>query len=311
MKLRFGVMMARPYAILDVFTETPLEGNPLAVVLEAEGINSSDMQRIAREFNLSETVFVLPPENPAHTAKLRIFTPTKELPFAGHPTVGSAVYLAKRTLGEISEPSDIALLLEENIGLVRTGVLVQPGKTGHATFTLPSKPTFVSPTTSRVLIAEALSLHEEDIGFGKHKPAVYSAGNPFALVPLNSLDAVRHAKPDLRVWEKAFSTGDAHDAYVYCQGGETGNTSFHARMFGPFDGMPEDPATGSAVAAFAGAIMDFEKPEDGHQTYIIEQGYEMGRPSNIMLELDVEDGDLFAARIGGSAIIVSEGKLYL
>lgn len=302
---------ARPYAILDVFTEVPLKGNPLAVVLDGEGLSDEAMQAIATEFNLSETVFVLPPNASSNAASIRIFTPTAELPFAGHPTVGTAVLLAKRKIGAVDKPTDVAIALEEKVGLLRTGVVVKPGQLGHAIFTLPKKPVHVAPAVSRVYIAQALGLDEEDIGFDKHRPGVYSGGVPFTLVPVGSLDAMRQIRPDPQRWEKAFETAERDNVFVYTRGGEGTNTAFHARMFWPKAGIVEDPATGSAVAAFAGAIMDFEKPSDGTHSFLIEQGYEMGRASDIMLEIDVEDGEFFDARIGGSAVIVAEGQLYV
>ena len=300
----------RPYAIIDVFTQIPFQGNPLAVVLDGEGLTAGAMQAIAAEFNLSETVFVLTPEDAANTASIRIFTPSAELPFAGHPTVGTAVLLAKRAIGEVEQPTDMAIALEEKIGMVRVGVVVKPGRMGHATFTLPDNPVEVAPTISREDISAALGLYADDIGFDDYKPAIYSAGVPFSLVPVGSLEALKRIKPNLSAWEKAFEVAERDNAFVYARGGESENAAFHARMFWPKAGIIEDPATGSAVAAFAGAIMEFEKLSDGHHSFLIEQGYEMGRASDIMLEIDVEDGEFFAARIGGSAVIVVEGTLY-
>lgn len=300
----------RAYAILDVFTETAFQGNPLAVVLDGEGLSDEAMLKIAAEFNLSETVFVLPPQRAESTAAIRIFTPGAELPFAGHPTVGAAVLLAKRQMGEVKLPSDVAIALDEKIGLVRAGVVVKPDRSGHATFTLPQKPVQVAPAVSRVHIAQALGLDEEDIGFDKHRPAVYSAGVPFTLVPVRNLKTIQQIKVDMQAWHKAFATNGRDNAFIYTREGESGEAAYHARMFWPQAGIVEDPATGSAVAALAGAIMDFEKLAEGSHCFLIEQGYEMGRASEIMLEIDVEDGAFFAARIGGSAVIVAEGTLY-
>lgn len=303
-------MKDRAYVILDVFTDTPFSGNPLAVVLDGEGLSDAEMQIIAAEFNLSETVFVFPPEDAGNKAAVRIFTPAAELPFAGHPTVGTAVLLAKRQLGEVDQATDCAIALEERIGLVRTGVVAKPGRVGHATFTLPQRPEEVAPAVSRVHIAEALGLQEEDIGFDRHCPGVFSGGVSYSLVPVNSLDAMKRIKANAGAWHRAFATAERDNAFVYARGGTKDNAAFHARVFWPLSGMREDPATGSAVASFAGAIMKFEKLSDGTHSFLIEQGYEMGRPSDITLEIDVEDGEFFAARIGGSAVIVAEGTLY-
>lgn len=304
-------MKERPYAILDVFTKNPFSGNPLAVVFDAEGLSTGMMQTIAGEFNLAETVFVFPASDTSNTAALRIFTPKAELPFAGHPTVGASVLLAKRKLGEVKEPTDISLILEERVGPVQVGVVVEPGRTGHATFVLPQKPEHVAPAVSRLHIAEALSIHEDDIGFDQYRPCIYSAGVPFTLVPVKGLKAIESIKPNAQAWSKAFETAERDNAFIYTRGGERDNANFHARMFWPGAGIIEDPATGAAIAAFAGAIAQFEKLPDGAHLFQIEQGFEMGRPSEITLEIDIEDGEIFAARIGGSAVIVAEGVLYV
>lgn len=303
-------MKSRPYVVLDVFTDTPFQGNPLAVVLDGEGLDTPAMQKIAGEFNLSETVFVFPPEDAGNNAALRIFTPSAELPFAGHPTVGTAVLLAKRALGEVELATDMAVALEEQVGLVKTGVVAHPGRTGHATFTLPATPVEVAPAVSRVYIAEALGLHEDDIGFDKHRPGVFSGGVPFSLVPVTSVKAVQNIKPNPSAWARAFDTAERDNAFVYARGGVSDKVAFHARMFWPKAGIVEDPATGSAVAALVGAILKYEGLGDGSHTLLIEQGYEMDRASDIVLEIDIEDGEFLAARIGGSAVIVAEGTLY-
>jgi len=296
--------MKRRFVTLDVFTTRRHAGNPLAVVLESAGLDTEAMQTIAREFNLSETVFVLPPERPEHRASVRIFTPAAELPFAGHPTVGTAVWLGltDHAMGELAE----MLVLEERIGLVSCAVEVTGSHAGHAIFTLPRLPERLGEAPAPEVLAAALGLDNGDIGFGTHELAVFSAGVPYCCIPLGSREAVVKARPDLGSWDAAFGTVAA---FVYSR--ETAETGhhFHARMFAPNLGLLEDPATGSAVAAFAGAVMAYEKPEDGDHRFVIEQGYEMGRPSQITLELSVRNGALASARIGGSAVVVSEGVL--
>lgn len=304
------MIKARDYVVLDVFTETPFMGNQLAVVLDGEGLCDTQMQVIAAEFNLSETVFVFPPEDEANKAALRIFTPGTELPFAGHPTVGTAVLLAKRQLGEVDQPTDVALVLEEKVGAVRAGVVVKPGRSGHATFTLPQKPVHVAPAVSRVHIAEALGIEAGEVGFDRHRPGVYSGGVPFSLVPVANLDVIKRIKPNLAMWGRAFETGERDNAFVYTRGGENEGASFHARMFWPMAGIVEDPATGAAIASFAAAVIEFEDLGDGSHSFMIEQGYEMGRASDIVLEIDIEGGEFFAARIGGSAVIIAEGRVF-
>ena len=299
--------MARRFVTLDVFTDTPHAGNPLAVVLDSDGLDTAAMQAIAREFNLSETVFVQPPAEAGHRAALRIFTPGRELPFAGHPTVGTAVLLALRD-GAEGKASDV-LVLEEAIGIVPCAVSVKGQGTGHATFTLPRLPQETEPASSNAEIAAALGLEASMIGFGRHRPGVFSAGVPFTMVPVADLAAIGAIRLDLARWDAAMKPAAHPNAFVYCrQTAETGH-HYHARMFWPGAGIAEDPATGGAVAAFAGAIMAFDKPGDGEHRFVIEQGYEMGRPSQITLELTVAGGALVSARIGGSAVLISEGVL--
>lgn len=297
--------MTRRFYTLDVFTGQILSGNPLAVVLDAHGLDDQRMQAVTREFNLSETVFVTPPDDPAHRASVRIFTPGREVPFAGHPTVGTAVLLG------LLDPGVLKFSLNERIGPVPCEVEVQGPERGHATFTLPRLPDRVGSLPDKAALARGLGLEEVDIGFGNHEPAIYSAGNPFRCVPLRTRDAVSRACPQGEAFARAFDFGadGFTNAYVYCAEPLDPAHAFHARMFAPGLGVPEDPATGSAAAAFAGVFLDFEKPADGQHTFVIEQGDAMGRPSRITVSLDVADGRLRQARIGGQAVIVSDGQL--
>lgn len=300
-------MPARRYAILDVFTDTALAGNPLAVVLDAEGLDEAAMQAIAREFNLSETVFVLPPAEDRHRARLRIFTPTQELAFAGHPTVGTAVLLA---LGDRrAEIADaVAFGLEEQVGVVPCVVETADGR-GRARFRLPRLPESWGEEPDATALAAALNLSPSEIGYARHRPSRYSAGTQFHLVPVQGLDALARACTSAEAMVQALGPGSK--AFLYT--GETGDPahSFRARMFAPAAGIAEDPATGGGVAAFAGALMQFEPLGSGTHDLVIAQGIEMGRPSEIALQLTIEDGALRAAEIGGSAVLVSEGVLHL
>ncbi|SFU90803.1 trans-2,3-dihydro-3-hydroxyanthranilate isomerase [Methylobacterium sp. 174MFSha1.1] len=300
-------MPARRYATLDVFTDTTLAGNPLAVVLDAEGLDDVAMQAIAGEFNLSETVFVLPPSEPRHRARLRIFTPAQELAFAGHPTVGTAVLLA---LGDRrAEIADaVAFGLEEQVGVVPCVVETGEGR-GRARFRLPRLPESWGEEPDATVLAGALGLSPSEIGFARHRPSRYSAGTPFHLVPVQGLDALARARTSAEAMVQALGQG----AKVFLYTGETGEAghSFRARMFAPAAGIAEDPATGGAVAAFAGALMQFEPLGSGTHDIVVAQGFEMGRPSEIALQLTIEDGSLRAAEIGGSAVLVSEGVLHL
>ncbi len=300
-------MPARRYATLDVFTQTALAGNPLAVVLDAEGLDEAAMQAIAGEFNLSETVFVLPPAESRHRARLRIFTPTQELAFAGHPTVGTAVLLA---LGDQrAEVADaVAFGLEEQVGVVPCVVEAGEGR-GRARFRLPRLPESWGEEPDATALAGALGLSPSEIGFARHRPSRYSAGTPFHLVPVRNLEALGRARASAASLTEALGPG----AKVFLYTGETGDPAhdFRARMFAPAAGIAEDPATGGAVAAFAGALIQFEPLGGGTHDLRIAQGIEMGRPSEILLQLTIEDGALRAAEIGGGAVLVSEGVLHL
>lgn len=298
----------RRYAILDVFTDRPFGGNPLAVVTDSDGLDARQMQEIAREFNLSETVFVGSPENRLHRANVRIFTPSQELPFAGHPTVGTAVLLALDDAVENPALQEAVLILGQKVGPVRCGVFLKGEKHGRAIFDLPTEPVALASDLDREAVANALDLFPGEVCFENHVPSVYSAGVAFAFVPVRDLEVIARAEPNMAAWADAFSS-DAASAFVYCRETETKGCHFHARMFAPAMGIDEDPATGSAVAALAGAILRFDAPSPGSHHFTIEQGFEMGRPSLIDLEVDVAGGRIASARIGGDAVVVARGML--
>jgi trans-2,3-dihydro-3-hydroxyanthranilate isomerase len=297
--------MPRRYVVLDVFTNRPLAGNPLAVVLDTDGLDDREMQSIAREFNLSETVFVLPARNPVHSASLRIFTPGRELPFAGHPTVGTAVLLGMRAAEANREKRELMLVLEEGIGPIRCGVTLEGRTGGRAVFDVPQPAAEAGTAKGNEAIAGALGLEPSEIGFENHHPVVFSAGLPFQFVPVRDLAVIDRAHPTGN-WRAGF--GDV-PAYVYCRQTQEPGRQFHARMFAPEFGINEDPASGSAVVAFSGVVRRFDEPHPGRHRFLIEQGFEMGRPSLITLEIDIEDGVLAATRIAGDAVVVAEGML--
>jgi len=301
-------MARRRFHTLDVFTEQKLAGNPLAVVHDSDGLDTAAMQAIAREFNISETVFVMEPDDPVNTAKIRIFTPGSELPFAGHPTVGAGVLLAQLRAPELVSASGVVIALEEKIGLVKVEVSRRAGRSARGLFAIPKLPvTVAEPQRDAALVAEALGLSIGDIGFDAHGVANASAGVPYTMVPLGSLDALARAKSMATPAFDAAFGGTPHPCcYLYVR---TGPRNWQARMFAPTLGMPEDPATGSAAAAFAGTLMNFEQPGDGQHQHVILQGVEMGRPSEIVLTLEVEGGILSEATIGGAAVIISEGTI--
>lgn len=303
--------MARRYQIFDVFTERVLVGNPLAIVLDSEDLDTERMQAIAGEFNLSETVFVLPPEANHHTARVRIFTPIYEMPFAGHPTVGTAICLAIERFGQVTQEQDAVIVLEENVGPVRCGVKLQSDR-AFAEFDIPKLPRPVGAAGSKADIALALGLTPERIGFENHTPEIWSAGVAFCIVPVADIAALADCAIHGQHWRKAFDQEDKFNggpAFVYTRETEGHDHAFRARMFSPASGIGEDPATGSAVAAFSGVVHSFDALRDGTHVLEIEQGYEMGRPSLIRLEIIVEGGALVTTRIGGHAVKVAEGML--
>jgi trans-2,3-dihydro-3-hydroxyanthranilate isomerase len=272
--------MRTEYEVLDVFTEQRFAGNPLAVVPDAGGLDASTMQRIAREFNLSETAFVLPTGLPGRFA-LRIFTPAVELPFAGHPTIGAAIALAMRTPG-MSE-----LVFHEGVGDVPVTI-----EQGRATLTSPKSPVAVA-TADRRAVARTLGVDESLL----REVSGWSAGVPFTCVALGKVADLAALAFNLSAWKEDLAATQAPSLYVYAPQGE-GVGGLRARMFAPSMGVSEDPATGAAAAALAGRL--------GRGSYLIEQGVEMGRPSRIFLEV-TDHG----VRIGGHAVRVAAGRIDL
>lgn len=299
--------MRLKFHTLDVFTEKRFGGNPLAVVLGADALDSQRMQAIAREFNLSETVFVLKPANPMHTARIRIFTPASEIPFAGHPTVGAATLLGADRVGSLGGSHSALVALEEGIGTVRIGVRLKSGEPAFAEFDAPKLPEDLGGVPSVDDIAGAVGLIPSEIGFENHRASRFSAGLAFTMIPVRSLEAIGRARVVSDRWDRVFGKDGA--VYLYCRETVLKTASFHARMFGPGLGVYEDPATGSAAAAFAAVVQRFDAPPSAEHRYLIEQGMEMGRPSLIHLSLLIEGDKLSTVRIGGHAVRVTDGEI--
>jgi trans-2,3-dihydro-3-hydroxyanthranilate isomerase len=301
MRLRFHT--------LDVFTSRRLAGNPLAVVLGADRLDDETMRKVAREFNLSETVFVLSPRDPVNTARLRIFTPAVELPFAGHPTIGAAALIAKLRAPEMLARHGVVVALEEEIGLLRCEVVLGADGVALARFSAPRLPERLGAAPQAAVLARALGLAPQEIGFGRHAPSTFSAGVEFVFVPVASRDALSRARPDPILFPEAL--GSALGAYIYTRETIEEGSAVGARMFASGVGVGEDPATGSAAAAFAGVAHAFEAPEDGEHEFVIEQGFEMGRPSRIILGTTIESGRLSGVSVAGQAVGVLSGELEL
>lgn len=279
------------YAVYDVFTEEAYGGNPLAVVFDAVGMDDARMQTIAREFGFSETTFVLPPEDPAHDARVRIFTPTRELPFAGHPTVGTALALA-----ETGRAGD-SMVLELTVGPLPVTVTA-----GRARFTT-RVPLTAEDGPSPDVIAECIGLSADVIRTDRHVPVLAGLGTPFVLTELAGPAALATAAPDVAAFRRAAGPGMGRlGVLIYLRDGQ----AIRERMFAPLGGILEDPATGSAAAALVAWL---GRLDGRSQAFEITQGVEMGRPSRIDAEVVVENGEPIEVAIAGSAVKVMEGRL--
>jgi trans-2,3-dihydro-3-hydroxyanthranilate isomerase len=293
----------RPYrmTLVDVFTETRFGGNQLAVFHDGEGLADDQMQAIAREMNFSETTFVLPSTDPSADARVRIFTPGRELPFAGHPVIGTAFVLAReRSRGDVR--------LELGIGTLGVQADAGDGISGHATMEQPL-PTFEpAPSSDPAVLAGLLGLDASDVA--SETPAeIGSAGNPFLYVRLRSLGAVRRARGIAEAMERYFA-GHHHAAiYLFSTETETPEAAAHARMFSLALGasVREDPATGSAAGPAGGYLLRHGLVGPGR--LLLEQGYEMLRPSQIEVGLTVTGGALSRVTVGGGVVYVGDGSL--
>lgn len=289
------------YLLLDVFTRERLKGNPLAVVPKADGLLDGDMQAIAREFNLGETVFIFKPNVERNTAAVRIFTPHMELPFAGHPTVGAAVVLGMQK--KVS-----AVRIEEKVGLITALFEKVDKRSGEARFALPRLPTKLADLTDRLAIAQALGIDPDDIGCGAYRAGVYSAGVSFHLVPVRDAEVLKRISVNVAMMPEVF-THDRHSVYVFTETPNERDNDFAARMFGM--GVGEDPGTGSAAAALIGLLSEHVSFATGQADYVLRQGHEMGRPCRITLQLRKENEVLVHGGIGGHAVVLGEGVLDL
>jgi trans-2,3-dihydro-3-hydroxyanthranilate isomerase len=301
--------MRAKFHTLDVFTDRVFGGNPLAVFPDADGVSPAMMQRIARELNLSETVFVLwnaPPEGA--DCRVRIFTPGTELPFAGHPTVGTAFLLAM--LGRLRAQGDAGrVVLGEEVGPVPVDVRMENGRPVFAVLSAARLPEMGPPPPPPAVVAELLSLDEADLG-GSLGTAHATSGVPFLFVSVRDRRALARVRMNVPAWERHLANAWGPHVYVVTDDAD-GGASLRARMFAPAMGIAEDPATGGAVTALAGLLAARDANGDGTLRWVVEQGVEMGRPSRLHVEADVHGGALTAVRVGGSAVLVSEGEMML
>jgi trans-2,3-dihydro-3-hydroxyanthranilate isomerase len=310
----------------DVFTSRRFGGNQLAVFPDARAIPEANLLPITREFNYSEVTFVYPPADRRHTRRVRIFTPGGEIPFAGHPTVGTAHVLV--ATGEIPNPGggarepdaagELRLVLEEGVGPVPVLVRTEQGEPTFAQLSVAKLPEVVHRPHDVAALADVLSLDPGDLVGGAYAPEAVSSGIPFLLVPLASFDAVRRARVRLDLWEQTVKGTPSSEMMVFAtteraseraSAGATGGADVHARVFVPGLSVPEDPATGSACAALGGYLAARTPRDDATLRWTVAQGVEMGRPSTLHVEADKAGGQVTAVRVGGNTVLVSEGRM--
>ena len=294
-------MMGYRYYTCDVFTETRFGGNQLAVLPEAGGLSDRQMQQVAREFNFSESAFVLPAKQ-GHTRRVRIFTPTAEVPFAGHPNIGTAFVLATTgALGPID--ASLTVTFEEKAGLVPIKIHRRQ-ETLWCQLSAPER-LALGKTVRPEVLAAAVSLSPDDVVVTTHRPQVASVGLPFLVAELRDRSALERARVSGQGFDAIVARGVVSDVHLYTRSGD--EFDIRTRMFAPFDGVPEDPATGSANCALAGLLSHYGAATDGTTSWRIAQGVEMGRPSVLDASAEKRGGVVVATRVGGASVMVSEG----
>lgn len=291
----------RQFITMDVFTQERFGGNPLAIVPDADGLDDATMQKIAAEANLSETVFIHH-SGGSGNPQLRIFTPKSELPFAGHPTVGTAIYLAEESGADIPQ-----LTMVTRAGAVTAHIRRSAEGLTLAEITSP-RPPRARPASSAAACAAAISLQEQDIA---HAPRICDAGNPFTVVPVGSRDALSRARLDFMAWAAGPGKSEAPKLFIIHIDEDDAGRVIHARMFAPSIGIAEDPATGSAAVALPALLHELQKLSDGEHQWQVHQGVDMGRPSLMQLRVVVAHGSVASSHVGGTAVRVISGSIQL
>jgi trans-2,3-dihydro-3-hydroxyanthranilate isomerase len=301
--------MQVPFATVDVFTDRKFGGNPLAVVADARGLSGEQMQAIAAEFNLAETTFVLPPKDSAHSAEVRIFTPRAELPFAGHPNIGTAFVLAKAgdCLGH--KVAGDRLVFEEKAGLVPLDLVRDKGEVIATRLAAP-QPLTLGEEIAVDIVAEACSLPAAEIETGTHRPIVASCGVGFVVTELRSRSALAAAQGRPEVFRRHLPMERAVGIHLYLRQSDN-ELDIQSRMFAPLYGVPEDPATGSANVALIGLLAHFDKHADLTLSRAIGQGFDMGRPSILQACAEKKAGKVAATYIGGRCVQMMTGTIDL
>jgi trans-2,3-dihydro-3-hydroxyanthranilate isomerase len=298
--------MRLTFVTVDVFTDRAFGGNPLAVVLDASGLTSAQMQAIAAEFNLAETTFVLPPKDPAHTAQVRIFTPRAEMPFAGHPNVGTAFALAREGTCHGRPVGGEAMLFEELAGLVPMEMISKA-----------PQPLSLGEAVAAEIVAEACGLAAGDIETLNHAPRLASCGAPFVFTELKDRRALAAARPRDEVFARHLPREKANGVHLYVQamgqgdgcGDNLGDVDIQCRMFAPRHGIYEDPATGSANVALIGLLAALRPEPDLRLEKTIAQGVDMGRPSRLEARAEKSAGIVTATFVGGACVPMMRGTL--
>jgi trans-2,3-dihydro-3-hydroxyanthranilate isomerase len=300
--------MLRRYVTVDVFTDRAFGGNQLAVVLDAQGLSTAQMQAVATEFNYSETTFILPPRDGANDAHVRIFTPTTELPFAGHPNVGTAFVMAR-----LAPKTPPRLRFEEIAGLVPLEILFKEGKVVGAELTAPQRLSRMTEISAEQAAACG-SLSGSDVRTDRHRPQIVSVGTAFLVAELHSREALRIAKPDAVAFARTFPLDSAFAVYFYTRDVPASEqpTDIQVRMFFPgASGLIEDPATGSATVAAAALLADLDARSEGELSLRVGQGLDMGRPSLLLTRVRKEGGKPVSAHVGGNCVPMMEGTFFL
>ena len=301
--------MKYDFTTVDVFTDRPFGGNPLAVVTTADGLSTAQMQAIAAEFNLAETTFVLPPQDAQHTAQVRIFTPKAELPFAGHPNVGTAFVLARagESYGR-ALPGD-RMVFEEKAGLVPIDLTRDKGIVTAARLGAPQRPTFGDEIAAEV-VAEICGLAVDQIETRAHRPVIVSCGVGFVFAEVKSRAALAQAAVRTELLAKHVPMARAVGIHLYVAAEEHG-VEIQTRMFAPLFGVPEDPATGSANVALIGLLAHHRPEADLLLTRTIGQGFDMGRPGILEASAEKKAGAVTATYIGGRCVPMMKGTIDL
>jgi trans-2,3-dihydro-3-hydroxyanthranilate isomerase len=291
--------MKIPFVTVDVFTDRKFGGNPLAVLPDASGLSTEQMQKIAAEFNLAETTFVLPPQDPAHTAQVRIFTPKAEMPFAGHPNVGTAFMLA-----HLGKATGDKFVFEEIAGLVPVDITRDKGQVIAARLAAPQQLALVEEIAPGI-VAEAVGLTAADI---VGTPIIASTGNNFLFAQVTSRAVLKRATYNIETFRKHLPMGRTVGVHLYVEAAEHG-VEIQTRMFAPLYGVPEDPATGSANISLIGLLAHLDPRADLTLSKTIGQGFDMGRPSVLEASAEKKAGKVTATYIGGRCVPMMSGTI--